>query len=103
MFKLRILAVSSDNHGVGKYRILDPYKFIGNNFSEEIHTDIVFNVEDNDEFFLNYDAVVFHSFIHQAPFERNIERIEWLKSKCPQTRISIAVANQIAWRPRALS
>lgn len=81
MSKLRILAVPSDNHGVGKYRILDPYKFIGNNFSDEIHTDIVFDVEDNDEFFLSYNAVVFHSFIHKAPFERNIERIEWLKSK----------------------
>jgi glycosyltransferase involved in cell wall biosynthesis len=81
MSKLRILAVPSDNHGVGKYRILDPYKFIGNNFSEEVHTDIVFDVEDNDDFFLNYDAVVFHSFIHKAPFERNIQRIEWLKSK----------------------
>lgn len=80
MSKLRILAVPSDNHGVGKYRILDPYKFIGNNFSEEVHTDIVFDVEDNDDFFLNYDAVVFHSFIHKAPFERNIQRIEWLKS-----------------------
>jgi len=81
MSKLRILAVPSDNHGVGKYRILDHYKFIGNNFSEEVHTDIVFDVEDNDDFFLNYDAVVFHSFIHKAPFERNIQRIEWLKSK----------------------
>jgi glycosyltransferase involved in cell wall biosynthesis len=81
MSKLRILAVPSDNHGVGKYRILDPYKFIGNNFSEEVHTDIVFDVEDNDDFFLNYDAVVFHSFIHKAPFERNVQRIEWLKSK----------------------
>jgi glycosyltransferase involved in cell wall biosynthesis len=81
MSKLRVLAVPSDNHGVGKYRILDPYKFIGNNFSDEIHTDIVFDVEDNDELFLNYNAVVFHSFIHKAPFERNIQRIEWLKSK----------------------
>lgn len=81
MSKVRVLAIPSDNHGVGKYRILDPYKFIGNNFSEDVHVDIVFNVDDRDEIFDNYDVVVFHSFIHKLPVERNLERIEWLKNK----------------------
>ena len=81
MSKLKVLAVPSDNHGVGKYRILDPYKFIGNHFSEDIHVDIVFTVEDNDEIFNDYDIVVFHSFIHKLPVERNLERISWLRNK----------------------
>jgi glycosyltransferase involved in cell wall biosynthesis len=89
MSKIRILAIPSDNHGVGKYRILDPYKFIGNNFSEEVHTDIVFDLEDKDEVFNNYDIVVFHSFIHKAPAERNLERIKWLKSKGIKTIMDI--------------
>jgi glycosyltransferase involved in cell wall biosynthesis len=81
MSQIRVLAIPSDNHGVGKYRILDPYKFIGNNFSDEVHVDIIFTVEDKDEIFLNYDIVVFHSFIHKKPVERNLERISWLKDK----------------------
>ena len=65
MSKIRILAIPPDTYGVGKYRILDPFKYIGDNYSDEFHVDIVTNVEQSDEFFKNYDIVVFHSFIHQ--------------------------------------
>ena len=81
MSKIRILAIPPDTYGVGKYRILDPFKYIGDNYSDEFHVDIVTNVEQNDEFFKNYDIVVFHSFIHQASHEDNIERIKKLKSQ----------------------
>lgn len=81
MSKIRVLAIPSDAHGVGKYRILDPFKMIGEQFSEDIHVDIVFDVEDKDEFFINYDIVVFHSFIHKDAHEKNIDRVNWLKSK----------------------
>jgi glycosyltransferase involved in cell wall biosynthesis len=81
MSKIKLLAIPSDNHGVGKYRILDPYKFIGNHFSDDVHVDISFNVEDNDSVFLDYDVVVFHSFIHKLSAEKNLERIRWLRSK----------------------
>ena len=81
MSKIKILAIPSDKHGVGKFRMMDPYKFIGENYSEDVHVDITFNAEDNDEYFLNYDIVVFHSFIHQTNHEHNIKRINWLKSK----------------------
>jgi glycosyltransferase involved in cell wall biosynthesis len=80
MSKIRILAIPSDVHGVGKFRILDPYKFIAENNSDDVHVDISFDVPDDDNFFLNYDIVVFHSFIHKAPHEVNISRIKWLKS-----------------------
>lgn len=81
MSKIKLLAIPSDNHGVGKYRILDPYKFIGNHFSDDVHVDISFNVEDNDSAFLGYDVVVFHSFIHKLSAEKNLERISWLRNK----------------------
>lgn len=81
MSKIRILAIPSDTHGVGKYRVLDPFKFIGNNFSDDVHVDIVMNLEDDDKVFNNYDIVYFHSFIHMVSHERNLERIEWLKKQ----------------------
>jgi glycosyltransferase involved in cell wall biosynthesis len=81
MSKIRILAIPPDTHGVGKYRITDPFKFIGENFQDDLHVDLSLNVEDNDELFKNYDVVVFHTFIHQTNHENNIKRINWLKSK----------------------
>lgn len=81
MKKVRIFTVTPDSHGVGKYRILDPFKFIGDNYSDEFHIDITFNVTEGDDFFKNYDIVVFHSFIHQNTHEQNIERIQFLKSQ----------------------
>jgi len=81
MSKIRILAIPSDKHGVGKFRMMDPYQFIGDNHSDDIHVDISYNADNNDEYFLNYDIVVFHTFIHQTNHEQNIERIKWLQSK----------------------
>ena len=81
MSKIKILAIPSDKHGVGKFRVMDPYKFIGDNHSNDIHVDISYNADNNDEFFLNYDIVVFHTFIHQTNHDDNINRINWLKSK----------------------
>ena len=80
MSKIRILAVPSDQHGVGKFRILDPYKYIGDNYTTDFHVDISFDVPNEDKFFDNYDIVVFHSFIHKTTHEENIKRINWLKT-----------------------
>jgi glycosyltransferase involved in cell wall biosynthesis len=81
MSKIRILAIPSDKHGVGKFRIMDPFVFISDKHSDDIHVDITYNAEDRDEYFLNYDIVVFHTFIHQTNHDHNIKRINWLKSK----------------------
>jgi glycosyltransferase involved in cell wall biosynthesis len=80
MSKIRILAIPSDNHGVGKFRMLDPFTYIGDKFSSDVHVDIVFNVPNEDNYFSNYDIVVFHSFIHKTSHEENVKRIKWLKS-----------------------
>lgn len=81
MSKIRILAIPSDSHGVGKFRIIDPYTFIGDKYSNEVHVDIVFDVPNEDEYFKNYDIVVFHSFIHKLNHDENVKRVKWLKSK----------------------
>jgi glycosyltransferase involved in cell wall biosynthesis len=81
MSKIKILAIPSDKHGVGKFRIMDPYKFIGEKFTDDVHVDFTFNAEDNDEYFLNYDIVVFHTFIHQTTHEHNVNRIIWLQKQ----------------------
>ena len=80
MSKIRILAIPSDNHGVGKFRMLDPFTYIGDKFSSDVHVDIVFNVPNDDNYFSNYDIVVLHSFIHKTSHEENVKRIKWLKS-----------------------
>ena len=53
MSKIRILAIPSDSHGVGKFRIMDPFTYIGDNFSSEVHVDLVFDVPNQDDYFLN--------------------------------------------------
>jgi glycosyltransferase involved in cell wall biosynthesis len=81
MSKYKILAIPSDTYGVGKFRILDPFKFIGENFDTEVHVDITFDAENNDTYFKGYDIVYFHSFIHKLTHEDNIKRIKWLKKE----------------------
>jgi len=81
MSKIRILAIPPDQFGVGKYRILDPFKYIAEHYSDEFHVDISLNADENDEFFKNYDIVVFHSFIHHLSHEKNLDRIHRLKSQ----------------------
>lgn len=80
MPKINILAIPPDSFGVGKFRILNPYSHLQENHGDDFHIDIKTNVPDNDREFDNYDIIVLHSFIHNTvPFERNIQRIEWLK------------------------
>jgi glycosyltransferase involved in cell wall biosynthesis len=81
MSKIKILTIPSDKHGVGKFRMMDPYRFIGEHFSDEVHVDITYNAENNDQYFEDYNIVVFHTFIHQTTHEDNINRIKSLRSK----------------------
>lgn len=79
MTKIKLLAVSPGKEGVGKFRVLDPYIFMGDNYKEDVHVDISFGVEEGDDFFKNYDVVVFHSYIHKTSHENNVKRVKWLK------------------------
>lgn len=81
MSKIKVLAISPDSFGVGKFRIMDPYKYIGDHFMDEVHVDLSYNVANVDDNFDGYDVVVLHSFIHQLPHEENVKRINWLKNR----------------------
>lgn len=82
MSKIKILAIPSDQYGVGKFRVMGPYTHLQETYPNDFHIDIKYNVEDNDSEFDGYDVVVLHSFIHnKVPFEKNLSRIEWLKNK----------------------
>ena len=82
MSKIRILAIPPDNHGVGKYRIVNPYTYIQENYPDDFHIDLKFEVPDDDKEFENYDIVVLHTFIHnKVSPDRNLARIEWLKKQ----------------------
>ena len=82
MPKIRILAIPPDIHGVGKFRITNPYTYIQENYPDDFHIDIKLSVEDKDEEFNDYDIIVFHTFIHdKVSPERNLQRIKWLNEK----------------------
>lgn len=81
MSKIKVLAIPSDEFGVGKYRIIDPYNFIKTNYSEDFDVDVVTEVPMSDNFFKNYNVVVFHSFIHKTNHLDNINRIKWLQKQ----------------------
>lgn len=81
MSKIRVLVVSPGKEGVGKFRILDPYIFIGEKYSDDIHINMSFGVDEGDNFFKDYDVVVFHSYIHKSSHETNVKRVKWLKEK----------------------
>lgn len=94
MSKIRVLAVPSDSHGVGKFRIMDPYTYIGDNYLSDIHVDIVFDVPNSDDYFKNYDIVVFHSFIHKGEHEWTVNRVKWLK----KNGIKVVMDTDDFWR-----
>jgi glycosyltransferase involved in cell wall biosynthesis len=82
MSKIRILAIPPDIHGVGKFRILNPYTYIQENYPDDFHIDIKSDVDDKDEEFNDYDIIVLHTFIHgKLSPEKNQERIKWLQKK----------------------
>jgi hypothetical protein len=69
MSKIRILAIPSDKHGVGKFRKMDTYQIIGDNNSYDIHVDISYNSDNNDEYFL----------MDNLPLEERVEVLKNLK------------------------
>lgn len=81
MSKIKILAIPPDAHGVGKYRVLDPFKYLGDNHSDDFHVDILLKSPENDKVFEEYDIIVFHSFLKQTNHEENLALIKHLRSK----------------------
>lgn len=83
MSKINILVIPSDAYGVGKFRGFGPYTHLQENYGEDFHIDIKFDVENNDSELEKYDIIVAHSFIHKknSNIDSEIRRINWLKNK----------------------
>lgn len=82
MSKIKILVIPPDQTGVGKFRMISPFIFIQDNYPDDFHIDIKFDVPNNDDEFKDYQIIVAHSFIHNTVnIEKNIERVEWLKKQ----------------------
>lgn len=82
MSKIKILVILPDTTGVGKFRMISPFTYIQENYGDDFHIDLVTNIPDEDSVFNDHDIIVAHSFIHSnAPMERNIKRVEWLKKQ----------------------
>lgn len=90
MSKIKVLAISPGKTGVSKYRILDPFMYIGNKHDDEVYVEIVYDLNENDYFYLNFDIVYFHvGIFHKSKLENLIKRINWLKSKGIKTVVDI--------------
>ena len=78
MAKIKILVVPSDRTGVGKFRSVDPHIFLQNQFPDDFHVDIIYDIPMNDlNFFKDYQIVSFHRSI-SPDFEKSLEVIEKL-------------------------
>ena len=110
MSKIKILVIPPDVHGVGKFRMIGPYTFLQDNYGDDFHIDIKFEVPNKDEEFDGYDIVVFHSFIHkkveltldlsndekrEKAFIENLNRINWLKNK----GVIVIIDSDDLWEP----
>jgi glycosyltransferase involved in cell wall biosynthesis len=82
MSKIRILAIPPDPHGVGKYRIINPYTYLQENYPDDFHIDIKSHIENKDEEFNDYDIIVMHAFIHdKSSPDENLKRIKNLQQR----------------------
>jgi glycosyltransferase involved in cell wall biosynthesis len=78
MAKIKILVVPSDRTGVGKFRSVDPHIFLQNQYPDDFHVDIIYDIPMNDlNFFKDYQIVSFHRSI-TPDFEKSQEVIQKL-------------------------
>lgn len=60
--KIKILVIPSDRSGCGKFRSVDPHKYIQEHYGDEFDVDIVYNIPSGDleSFLKQYDIVHIH-------------------------------------------
>lgn len=79
--KINILVLPSDRSGVGKFRSIDPHVCLQKLYPNEVHVDIEFDINYNDDkFWQKYDIVHFHRLIGQD-YEKSVELIEKLNNQ----------------------
>jgi len=80
MSKINVLVVPSDKTGVGKFRSVDPHVFLQNQFPEEFHVDIIYDVPYDDLTFWNkYQIVACHRSLG-PDFEKANRLLQMLSS-----------------------
>jgi glycosyltransferase involved in cell wall biosynthesis len=80
MSKINVLVIPSDKSGVGKYRSVDPHVILQNQYPDDFHVDILFEVPINDmNFWKKYQIVHFHRVI-AGNYENTPKFLETLKS-----------------------
>jgi glycosyltransferase involved in cell wall biosynthesis len=80
MSKINVLVIPSDKSGVGKYRSVDPHVILQNQYPDDFHVDILFEVPMNDmNFWKKYQIVHFHRVI-AGNYENTPKFLETLKS-----------------------
>jgi glycosyltransferase involved in cell wall biosynthesis len=78
--KINILVLPSDRSGVGKFRSVDPHVCLQKLYPNEVHVDIEFDVDYNDDrFWKKYDIVHFHRLIG-TDYDKSLELINKLNS-----------------------
>lgn len=79
--KINILVLPSDRSGVGKFRSIDPHVCLQKLYPNEVHVDIEFDINYEDEkFWSKYDIVHFHRLIGQD-YEKSVQLIEKLNKQ----------------------
>lgn len=80
MSKINVLVIPSDKSGVGKYRSIDPHVILQNQYPDDFHVDILFEVPMDDmNFWKNYQIVHFHRSIG-GNYENTSKLLATLKS-----------------------
>jgi glycosyltransferase involved in cell wall biosynthesis len=80
MSKINVLVVPSDRSGVGKYRSIDPHVILQNQYPDDFHIDILFQVPMDDmTFWKKYQIVHFHRTLG-GDYENTPKFLETLKS-----------------------
>jgi len=79
--KINILVLPSDRSGVGKFRSIDPHVCLQKLYPNDVHVDIEFDINYEDEkFWSKYDIVHFHRLIGQD-YEKSVQLIEKLNKQ----------------------
>jgi len=79
--KINILVLPSDRSGVGKFRSIDPHVCLQKLYPNEVHVDIEFDVDyEDDKFWQKYDIVHFHRLIGQN-YDKSVELINKLNNQ----------------------
>jgi glycosyltransferase involved in cell wall biosynthesis len=80
MSKIKILVLPSDKTGVGKFRSVDPHRYLNENHSDDFEVTIDYEPNMDDEsYWKNYDIIHFHRVIGND-YRKTIELLGKFKS-----------------------